>query len=284
VSNRALNLYPIADVQVGALGVDEEGFRDYVTELIADPIGHAVGAGDYTDGISPSNRRLLAAAFVKGELYDTLERMIEESSRRQVQHYLGLVDGSQGKWDAVLSGHHFYNYRVREHIPASTFEEALNRVTIRPSDADIAQYLGAPYIEEETRCMINYVFPAKRGQPAPVLKVLVQHGQGSGATLAAPLMEAAKNQAAFEADLYIIGHHHKLVAARAVRLAEDLATPTQLLASDATLVACGSWMRGFLPNETTYAEAGGMQPLATGAPIVHVVVRDNGTFRIRTEI
>jgi hypothetical protein len=110
------------------------------------------------------------------------------------------------------------------------------------------------------------------------------HGQGGGGSLATPFTQLEKMARAFNAHIYYTAHHHKGGAVPIVKLHEEATAETSLKATDARLVAGGAWMKGYLPNEVTYAEDGLMVPLAIGAPIIHVRARPNGTFRIRVEV
>lgn len=262
-----LHLYPICDVQVGGLGVDLRGFQEHIDEAMADPLARFVGVGDYTDGVSPSNRKSLAVSFKKGELYDTPRQMFDEAAHRQVNEFLDIVKPTRGRWDFVLGGHHFWEYEI---LSASE-----NR-RFRNTDQDIAQFLGCPYLGTGT-AVVSYKF---RGAGSP-LRLYARHGEGSGQSFAAPLNQLERQMRAFNAHIYLIGHHHKLTAAAAVKLDEAPEAETQLAATDSRLVAAGSWLRGFVPNEVSYAEAGMMVPLAVGAPVIHANRRKNGTYRVR---
>ncbi|TXH46269.1 MAG: hypothetical protein E6Q97_29890 [Desulfurellales bacterium] len=265
VRTKELHIYPICDVQMGGKGVDLRGFQEHIDDAMADPLARFIGVGDYTDGVSPSNRKLLKAAFDKGELYDTPNEMLTDSAKRQVHDFLDIVAPTRGKWDFLVSGHHYWEYVVNK--------------TIRTTDDDIAEFLGCPSLGDES-VVANYVW---KGKPRP-FRLWARHGEGSGVSFAAPLNQLERQMRGFTADAYVIGHHHKLVAAGAVKLDEAPEAETQLAATDSRLVAAGSWMHGFLPNESTYAEKGMMVPLATGAPIIFVTKRDDGTFKVRTLI
>lgn len=266
VTGDSLNIYPVCDVQVGAHGVDKDAFQEYIATAAADPVGHIIGVGDYTDGVSPSNRKLLMASFVKGELYDVARDMLDGAAEEQAMVFQAIVQPTVGKWDAVLGGHHYWEYQPRNNQIANT-------------DMDIAKFVGAPYVEAASLAVVSYVFDKKS-----VLRVLVTHGLGGTSTFAGPLNQLEKLMRAFDAQVYIVGHHHKLVAARAVKLEEDAKAPTKLRATDSVLVGAGSWLRGYMADEVTYAEAGLMVPLATGAPIIRVTKRPNGSFKVRCEI
>ena len=264
VKGNEVHLYPVCDVQVGGTGVDLRGFQEYIDEAVRDPLARFVGLGDLTDGVSPSNRKALRAAFTKGDLYDTPQRMFADSSAADVQTFLDIVAPTRGRWDFLLEGHHFWEYEDGKRL--------------RTSDQDIADFLGCPNLGRGS-ALVSYQF--KQGDP---LLVYARHGEGSGSSFAAPLNLLEKQMRAFTAHIYLIGHHHKLTAARAVKLDRAPDAETHLAATDSVLVAAGSWLRGFVPGETTYAEAGMLVPLATGAPVIQATRRENGTYRVRVTL
>lgn len=277
VPTKDLTLYPICDVQVGAHGFAEKDYSEYVREAAEDPIGLAFGGGDYLDGVSPSNRRLLMSSFVRGDLYDTVKDMLKAGSDEQKDLFLHLTSPLKKKMKFMLKGHHLHEY-VR--VAADGTHQ------LRTTDHDIAEELGAKYLGEPGNeigsAMITFRFPAVNGE-RPQLRMYARHGQGASSTFSSPLTALEKQMRAHTADIYFVAHHHKLAAARAVKLSEDN-SEDKLKATDGLLVSGGSWLKGYLINEVTYAEDGQMVPLAVGAPIIRIKRRDDGTFKIRTEI
>lgn len=277
VQDHAIRLYPVSDVQVGAPGVADRQFRAHIEEAIADPQARLFGGGDYTDSLSPSNRKHLKAAFIKGELYDTPEEMLSSEGKRHAKEFLRLVAGTEGRWDFLLKGHHLNEYRIRN---------ADGTHTIRTTDHDIADALGAPYLgeagEKIGQALVSYRFPPRsKGRRRPVFRVFAVHGQNGGGGWSSPLNQLEKMSKGFNAHLYYVAHHHKLLAGAAVKLHEGPEADTRLKATDSRVVAGGSWLRGYMPDEITYAEDGLMPPLALGAPIVYVTSIGDGTFRVR---
>lgn len=264
VKGTEIHIYPINDVQIGGKGVDLKGFQAHIDDALADPLARFCGVGDYTDGVSPSNRKYLLTGFVRGDLYDTAKDMLDDSGKRQANEFLDIVRPTRGKWDFLQQGHHYWEYAQDGRI--------------RTTDDDIAEALRCPNLGNET-AIISYQF--KSGRP---LRMFVTHGQGSGESFAAPINQLEKQMRAFTADIYLMGHHHKLVAAGAVKLDESPEADTMLAATDARLVAAGSWLRGFLPGESTYAEEGMMVPLVTGAPIINATRRKDGTYKVRVTL
>jgi hypothetical protein len=262
---------------VGAIGVAKEEFREYIEEAIADPFARFIGIGDYTDSISPSNRKILNVNFAKGELYDTPREMFDDAARRYADEFLDLVRGTEGRWDFLLKGHHLHEYIVRQ---------ADGTHSLRTTDHDIADALGAPYLGEPGQtigsAMVKYRLPAShKGGKRPVLKVYAVHGQGGGGSWAAPFNQLERMMRAFTAHVYIVAHHHKDGAVAAAKLDEDAKAPTKLKATDARLVSAGSWMRSYMPDVVTYAEDGMLVPLAVGAPIIYATPGTRRTFKIR---
>lgn len=269
---------PIADVQIGTPGVDIDGLQEHLEYVRTLPNPRFVGVGDYIDTVSPSNRKLLRAAIKEGKLYDSFELGMKDMTGKHVQKFLSLFNADD-QWDAVLPGHHYWDYVVRD---GKDFH-------LRTTDQDIADAVGAPFLgapdEKQPSAMITYSFPpAKKGQPRPELRVYLRHGQGSGDTFATPLNQLQKQTQAHVAAVYIIAHHHKLVGGKVVKLDENPKHETYLKAYEGALVSAGSWMRGFLRDETTYAEDGQMIPLAVGAPVIKVHRKEDNTFRVRVEL
>ena len=244
-------------VRVEDLGVQEiAAISSDSKTYIADGFG-----AHNTDGVSPSNRRLLRGAFVKGELYDTADKMMEGAAERDVMTFLDIVKPTRGKWDFLLEGHHFWE-----------------RPDLRTSDQGIADYLGCPNLGRG-EALITYQFRA-----GPPLVMFALHGGGGGDSFAAPLNRLEKQMRAWTAHIYLTGHHHKVTAARAVKLDRAPESTTQLSATDSVLVAAGSWMHGFVEGTVSYAEAGQMVPLAVGAPVIQATRRKNGTFKVRVTL
>lgn len=261
VKGDEIHLYPIGDVQIGARGVDLNGFQRYVDEALADPLARFIGVGDYTDGVSPSNRKKLRMGFVSGELYDTARDMFDEAARQQVHQFLDIVKPTRKRWDFLLEGHHLWR-----------FEDGTS------TDQIVADAVGCRNLQDGS-ALVSYQF--KSGPP---LRMYVRHGESAGRTFAGPLQQLEQQMRAFTAHIYVIAHHHKLVAAGAVKLEESPTSATNLAATDSRLVATGSWLRGYLKGETTYAERGMMVPLATGAPMISAQRRRDGTFRVRVVV
>jgi hypothetical protein len=269
-----MNLYPICDVQLGARGFAEREFQSHVMELKADPIGRAFGGGDFTDGISPSQRKVFARQKADGKLYDTTETLMRRGHALDIGKLEIMLRPIKDRFDFMLKGHHLLEYVVRQRDGTHI---------VRTSDHDIADFLGVPFFGEPgldlPEVMVTYTFPPRvKGRQRPRLVMFAMHGSGGGGTAGAALNAIEKQMRGHEADIYFTAHHHKSSAARLSKLGEGKRE------RDALLVSGGSWMRSFLDGETTYAEDAGMLPLGIGAPIISVRVNRDETISTRAVI
>jgi hypothetical protein len=258
--------------------VAETHFRNHIEEALADPLARFGGVGDYTDSLSPSNRKLLEKAFIDGTLYDTPEAMIQSAGNEYANRFVELVSGTEGKWDWMLQGHHKLDYKVPHKDGTHT---------VRTTDHDIADALGVPYLGQTgtkiPQALISYRLGSpRRGVKRPVLRVYAAHGQKGGDSWANPLSQLDKMTRTFNAHIYIIAHHHRLVGGRTVKLNEEVEATTRLRATDSVIVSAGSFMRSYMPDVVTYAEDGMLSPLAIGAPMIAIRSHGDGTFKMRT--
>ena len=62
-----MTIFPVCDVQLGAKGADLDGFARSMARAAKDPNAHIIGGGEYTDGVSPSDRHFRRAAHTTAE-------------------------------------------------------------------------------------------------------------------------------------------------------------------------------------------------------------------------
>lgn len=228
---------------------------------MADPLARFVGVGDYTDGVSPSNRKHLMAAYIKGELYDTAQEMMADAARAQVQTFIDIIRPTRGRWDFLLEGHHYYKYQQGREL--------------RTTDQDIAEWLGCPHLGDG-EALVTYNF---KDDP---LHMYATHGQSKSASgsLAAALNQLERQMREHTCHIYLTGHFHTIVTARASKLRPH--PKDDWASSDSVLVCGGSWMHSRVKGKTSYAEAGLMVPLAVGAPMIWARKHRGGRFELHT--
>lgn len=245
---------PLGDIQLGAEGCDENKLRGYIEWGIAHN-AYFLGMGDYVDVASPSNRLALRSAA----LYDSVEDALEDAAENAVQRYLKLVAGTEGRWLGLLEGHHFYEFR-----DGTT------------SDTRIAQALKAPFLG--SCAFLRLRFQGRSSSQERIsCTIWCHHGQGGGIKVGAPLTKLENLMHAFDADVYLIGHQHKLVAAPIDQLYMTRRKPFTIRHRTKILACTGSFLRGYtagskrgLRAQGGYVERKMLTPVALGGIVLHI--------------
>jgi len=246
---------PIGDFQLGSPGTDLRHIREHVKW----GVDHGVfflGMGDYTDFLSPSNRRYLK----NSGLYDTAQDIIETIGHQHVDTLLEILAPTKGMWLGIHEGHHLFEFG-----DGST------------TDTILAKELDAPFLGTAATTRLSFRDDAKH-----LVDCLIwsHHGEGSGAT--DPVQRLKKVAPGFpQIDIFIQGHNTKL-GSEAMSQIWYYGGPGKLKmrSKKQLFVAAGGFMTGYTENSMfagraagSYVERGMMRPSAIGAPIIIVEPR-----------
>lgn len=250
-----IQIMPIGDFQLGSPGTDLKHIKEHVKW----GVDHGVfflGMGDYTDFLSPSNRRYLK----NSGLYDTAVDIIEEIGHRHIDTLLEVLAPTKGMWLGLHEGHHLYEFG-----DGST------------TDTVLARELDAPFLGTAATTRLQF-----RGSANKSVDCLIwsHHGEGSGAT--DPVMRLKKVAPGFpQIDIFVQGHNTKL-GSEAMSQIWYYGGPGEMRmrSKKQLFVASGGFMTGYTENSMfagraagSYVERGMMRPSAIGAPIIIVEPR-----------
>lgn len=261
-------LMPIGDVQYAGGGDKDPCDVDRLQRHLGWGMkqgAYFLGMGDYLDTVSPSNRKALRAAG----LYDTTKDAIEEIMAQRLEKFLGIVKGTEGRWLGLLEGHHYYE-----------FEDGTT------TDTRLCQQLRAPYLGD--CAFVRLVFQAQ-GRKRVGCTIWCHHGEGSGRLAGAPLAPLERMSQAFEADIYLMGHHHRKVSAPLDRIYVNWAERPPRLRHRRVIIGCtGGFLRGYMQGsrrggraQGTYVEQGMMAPAALGGLVIRIRPRQRaGTYHL----
>ena len=218
-----------------------------------------IGLGDYIDTFSPSNRARLSGA----QFYDTAMKAMDRDAEARVKEIYNLaLKPSKGRWLGLLEGHHFHEFRDRT-----------------TSDQLLARMLDAPFLG--TSAYVRLVFPYGHGSGTSTGQVLIwaHHGQGGGSTAGSALNRLERAAKSWDADIYLMGHHHK-IGAQPLDYIRPVYSPSgkpHLEHATKLLVATGSFLKGYVAGRQDggvprggYVEQGMMNPVQLGAPLVKI--------------
>jgi hypothetical protein len=254
---RPVLIMPVGDIQW-------HGHEDFVAiKMLARHIAWGVdqgayflGMGDYIDFMSPSNRSKLAGAG----FYDTSAEAIDDKAIELADELFDkALAPSKGRWLGLLEGHHYAQLR-----DGSTTDQYLARKLN-------ARFLGSS-------AYVRLVLTA--GNKRVPCVIWAHHGNGGGSGSGAPLNRLDAVTKTFDADVYLMGHQHKLVGAPV-----DYVTPVfdksgGHLKHRTKMLACtGSFLKGYVANSRqgsvprgTYVEQKMLNPVSLGGALLRATM------------
>lgn len=236
---KPVQVMPLGDIQLGSPGTDIARLKTHVQWGVDHGV-FFIGLGDYTDFLSPSNRRYLANAG----LYDTATELIEKWHREHMEELKEVLKPTRGMWLGLHEGHHFYEYG-----DGTT------------SDTDLAHFLDAPFLG--TAAVSRLSFRAENRSSVDCL-IWSHHGEGGGADPLARLMRVAPGFP--QIDIFLQGHNTQ-VDARPKDTLWFYGGPGRLQMRYKTqmFVACGGFMKGYTQGSRSAGRAMGCVPTDTEA-------------------
>ena len=260
--NDTVTLMPIGDAQVGVEASDLKRLKAHIAWGFHTKHAMFLGMGDYVDMASPSNRRILKSAG----LYDTVTEALQAKANEDIKTFHSMTGYTKGAWLGLLQGHHY-----------------MDMADGTTSDMHIADDLRAPFLGD--CALVRVIFDKHKDADGLPVKadIWCHHGRGGGASVAAPINYLEKIARGFDADIYLMGHQHKKIAAPIDEL--YYSRDGHMLHRTKMLACTGSFLRGYLANSEsegrsggTYVEKGMMTPVSLGGIVIElgIVKEDYG--------
>lgn len=248
-------IMPVGDIQLGSPGTDLKHLRQHIQWGVDNDV-YFLGMGDYTDFLSPSNRRHLK----NSGLYDTAMDIIEEIGHRHLETLQEVLAPSVGRWLGLHEGHHTYEFG-----DGTT------------TDTLLAQYLKTPFLGTAATTRLKFRGP-KGGQSVDCL-IWSHHGEGSGAS--DPVARLKKVAPGFpQVDIFVQGHNTALASQALNNIWFYGDDELKMRSKKQQFVASGGFMTGYTAGSKfagraagSYVERGMMRPSAIGAPVIYIEPR-----------
>ena len=257
---KPIQIMPIGDVQLGSPGTDMKRLKEHIDWGVQ----HEVfwhGLGDYTDFLSPSNRRYLASSG----LYDTATELIERWHREHLEELKEVLAPTRGMWLGLHEGHHYFEYG-----DGTT------------SDTELAHFLDAPFLG--TCAVTRLAFRNPDLHHSVDCLIWSHHGEGGGQD---PLNRLLKVAPGFpQIDIFMQGHNTQ-IDARPKDCIWFYGGPGNLRMRYKTQMFCatGGFMAGYKQGSRhagraagTYVERGMMRPTAIGGVLLTVTPRHREAY------
>jgi hypothetical protein len=232
-------IIPIGDIQLQSKRENVD--MDRLKKVIDFGVEHDafyVGMGDFIDMESPSNRAFLRGATLYDSAVDALDASAEELEDELKEVFKPTI----GRWLGLLEGHHFHH-----HQDGTT------------TDVRFAQYLKAPFLGTCGYIGLTFKSPGKHVNNQ--ISIWAHHGRGGGKLMSSSLNQLESAVRGFDADIYLIGHHHKSNAAKPARIYPSFGTKHSTLRQrELILATTGSFLKGYLEGSQQGGRAGGLYP------------------------
>jgi len=180
--NKPFKIIPFGDIHRDSDMFANSHWRTFLTYAKAQKNAVFLGMGDYTDGVSTSERIVLS------EIHDTTLNTLKDVYKGTVATLVKELGFMRGRVIGMLGGNHYFDFgsQTTDHVLAS----ALN-----------AKYLGV--------CgFIRLSVEIKGQNKSAALDIFAHHGRGGGTTIGGNFNTIEKMSSTADADLYLMGHTH----------------------------------------------------------------------------
>lgn len=251
-------LYLFGDIHIGTIHCAEGEVRKKVAEILEDPFAEWVGMGDYSECITPSDKRwdpnneVIPEWVEKDNISTCLQKRVVE-----------LLEPIKHKCVGLLYGNHENSIRQRNH-------DNIHK--------NICDELGVKDLGYS--CFVHFKFRRRSSKEAHLVKGMFTHGTGSARTEGGRINYLVRTMSSFDANIYGYGHTHGM----------QLYSPDTLGTSDNMVIKAkgklgaltGCWFRTYTQgNIASYGEIKVYSPTRIGCP-VFVLNPDKGTIEAIT--
>lgn len=237
-----VNLYVFGDVHRFAKGCAEDKWLQFLDIAKHDPNPLFLGMGDYDDFASMSERAIL----INPGLHDDTRWTIDDIYTQRNMQFSKEIGFMRGKIIGLVEGNHYGVYSTGS---MTTTQELCNILKCR--------WLGV-------NAFIRVSFHYKLGGRKTCLDIFAHHGRGASRMVGSSLSTVEQMASNAEADIYLMGHDHKLGAIKIDRL--HLQGNRGLVLKDKTMLLArsGSFLQGYVPDRQSYVVKAGMKPAHIG--------------------
>jgi len=243
-------IVPIGDIHFGHRNVDLDKLRNTIKFVEKTERCLWLGMGDYADAITVKDRRFdLNSVNPDYATPDKQYRFIRSIFAPIKEKCLGLLDGN----------HDYIHWKQHNH----------NYVD------GLAYDLGVPYLG--INAYVRLVFTRKSGKRKKQNRfdIYCHHGWTGARTVGGRINRITDLANIFpNLPLYLMGHVHLLgPAPPRIQLSVDSRLNVTELRQN--FVFTGSYLKGYMPDATSYVEAKTYVPTTLGSPTITIKVNDN---------
>ena len=239
-----INLYVFGDVHRFAKGCSVEKWQAFLDVARHDKNALFLGMGDYDDMASTSERAIL----INPGLHDDTRWSIDDIYENRIKEFAKEISFMRNNIIGLIEGNH---YGIFSTGGMTTTQYLCNHMR--------CFYLG---VNGFVRLSFSQI---KRPNSRFSIDIFAHHGRGAARLIGSSLNNVEQMVSTAEADIYCMGHDHKLNAAKISRLhLVNGGDKLQLKDKTMLLARSGSFLRGYIPDHQSYVVRGAMKPAEIG--------------------
>jgi hypothetical protein len=249
--NRPFRLVPFGDLHFDSPAFCQDTWAEFRKRLAKNnPVTYYLGMGDYVDGYSTSERRVIYS----DSLHESTRRRQEDDDKLRVTTLANQLKPIKGRIIGLLGGNHYQSY-----MDGSTSDMLLARKLE-------TRYLGVcAAIRVSIECVQRT--GSKGGPHGVTFDIFAHHGRGGGVTAGGKFNSVEKMANHADADIYLMGDNHARGAfplGDRLYLVNDPSNGVVLKARKRWIGRTGSFLRGYEPGVASYVVDGCMPPANLG--------------------
>ncbi len=262
-----IRLIPFGDIHRDSDMHAHRAWQDFLTYAKKQKNALFLGLGDYTDGVSTSERIVLNDPG----LHDTTKRTLDDVYKgvaRTLGNELGFM---RGRCLGLIGGNHYFAFpdgQTTDHL--------------------LAHQLGCRFLGVSSLLRVVFNFGNKRDA---YLDIFAHHGKGGGSLPGSQFNTIEKMAQTAEADIYLMGHTHAkgcIPSSPRLRLMRSTHKPyIHLEERTPWLGRTGSFLKAYEPDRVSYNVDAGRSACALGwieFELTYNRLRKDGEDRIVCQI
>jgi len=264
---KPFKLIPVGDIHRDSDMFADTHWEEFLSYAKAQKNALFLGMGDYTDGVSTSERIVLSDFGLHDTTRNTLKDVYKGVSKTLVNE-LGFM---RGKLIGLIGGNHYFDFgdgNTTDHLLAAALQ---------------TKFLGV--------CSLIRLSLKFKGTTKGIsLDIFAHHGKGGGSTPGAQFNTIEKMLNAADADIYLMGHTHGkgcIPSSPRIKLVDDKKGGVIVRERTPWLGRTGSFLKAYESGKASYNVDAGRSPCALGwieFEITPVRVRSGDEDRVELRI
>jgi len=241
---KPFKLIPFGDIHRDSDMFADTHWKEFLQYAKAQKNALFLGMGDYTDGVSTSERIVLS----NSGMHDTTKNTFKDVYKgvaKNLENELGFM---RGRLVGLLGGNHYFDFgdgNTTDHLLAAS--------------------LGTKFLGVCSFIRLSLRFKG-RGDKGLSLDIFAHHGKGGGSTPGAQFNTIEKMLSGADADIYLMGHTHGKGCIPSSPRIKLVGGGKELSVRERTpwLGRTGSFLKAYESGKVSYNVDAGRSPCALG--------------------